>query len=217
MPTTDAVLTALLHEVADTGAALATGRNEQARRIEARLRDSVARPLRQVAETVAGGEEHEGDVMAPVAGLPASLADRLWQLARAATVLRVQRPEVAELAEAAAALQDLAIGLAQDGSAAAQIGELAEMQAGLRADIRAMTNGPYLVTNARVLLDWLGQPLPVRPQLALCRCGRSWRCAAAAARRSSPCVMAATQPSGSPTARIQRGSPTDGTPTRDSR
>jgi CDGSH-type Zn-finger protein/truncated hemoglobin YjbI len=173
MPTTDAVLTALLHEVADTGAALATGRNEQARRIEARLRDSVARPLRQVAETVAGGEEHEGDVMAPVAGLPASLADRLWQLARAATVLRVQRPEVAELAEAAAALQDLAIGLAQDGSAAAQIGELAEMQAGLRADIRAMTNGPYLVTNARVLLDWLGQPLPVRPQLALCRCGGS--------------------------------------------
>jgi CDGSH-type Zn-finger protein/truncated hemoglobin YjbI len=173
MPTTDAVLTALLHEVADTGAALATGRNEQARRIEARLRDSVARPLRQVAETVAGGEEHEGDVMAPVAGLPASLADRLWQLARAATVLRVQRPEVAELAEVAAALQDLAIGLAQDGSAAAQIGELAEMQAGLRADIRAMTNGPYLVTNARVLLDWLGQPLPVRPQLALCRCGGS--------------------------------------------
>jgi CDGSH-type Zn-finger protein/truncated hemoglobin YjbI len=29
------------------------------------------------------------------------------------------------------------------------------------------------VTNARLLLDWLGQSLPVRPQLALCRCGAS--------------------------------------------
>jgi CDGSH-type Zn-finger protein/truncated hemoglobin YjbI len=173
MPITDAVLTGLLREVADAEAALATGRDEHAHRIAARLRDSVARPLRQVAETVAGGEEQEGDAMPPVAGLPASLADRLWELARAATALRAQRPEVAELAEAAAALQDLAIGLAQDGSIAAQIGELAGMQAGLPADIRAMTNGPYLVTNARVLLDWLGQPLPVRPQLALCRCGGS--------------------------------------------
>jgi CDGSH-type Zn-finger protein len=36
-----------------------------------------------------------------------------------------------------------------------------------------MTDGPYLVTNADDLSDWLGRPLPVRPQLALCRCGGS--------------------------------------------
>ncbi len=168
MPATDAVLTSLLREVADTEAALAAERDEQARRIGGRLRDSVVRPLRQVTGTVAGGEEPDGG-----AGFPASMADRLWELARAATALRAQLPVVAELAEAAAALQDLAIGLAQDGSAAGQIAELARMQAGLPADIKAMTNGPYLVTNASMLLDWLGQPLPVRPQLALCRCGGS--------------------------------------------
>ena len=36
-----------------------------------------------------------------------------------------------------------------------------------------MRNGPYLVTGARRLLDWLGAPLPARPQMALCRCGAS--------------------------------------------
>src|SRR6266851_7576418 len=181
MPVTDAALTSLLREVADTETALAAEGDDQARRIRSRLSESVARPLRQAAGTVAagtvaagtvaGGEEPEGGERNVAA--PGRIADRLWELARTATALRAQRPEVAELAEAAAALQDLAIGLADDGSAAGQVAELAGMQAGLPADIKAMTNGPYLVTNARLLLDWLGQSLPVRPQLALCRCGES--------------------------------------------
>src|SRR5258706_6348471 len=161
MPVTDAALTSLLREVADTETALAAEGDEQARRIRSRLRGSVARPLRQAAGTVPGGEEPEGGERHVAAA--GRIADRLWELARTATALRAQRPEVAELAEAAAALQDLAIGLADDGSAAGQIAELAGMQAGLPADIKAMTNGPYLVTNARLLLDWLGSPLPGAP------------------------------------------------------
>jgi CDGSH-type Zn-finger protein len=131
------------------------------------------------------------------------MADRLWELARAATALRGQRPEVAELAEAAAALQDLAIRLADDESVASRIGELAGMQAGLPADIKAMTNGPYPVTNARVLADWLGQPLPLRPQLVLCRCGGS---------KIKPLCDGSHAAIGFTTARIPRGSATDGTP-----
>jgi len=60
MPVTDAALTSLLREVADTETALAAEGDEQARRIRSRLSDSVARPLRQAAGTVAGGEEPEG-------------------------------------------------------------------------------------------------------------------------------------------------------------
>src|SRR5258708_5393693 len=150
MPVTDAALTSLLREVADTETALAAEGDEQARRIRSRLSDSVARPLRQAAGTVPGGEEPEGGERNVAAA--GRMGDRLWELARTATALRAQRPEVAELAEAAAALQDLAIGLADDGSAAGQVAELAGMQAGLPADIQARTHGPDPVTHPRPFL-----------------------------------------------------------------
>src|SRR5258708_19583894 len=70
MPATDAVLTSLLREAADTEAALAAERDEQARRIGGRLRHSVVRPLRQVTGTVAGGQEPDGG-----AGVRALIAD----------------------------------------------------------------------------------------------------------------------------------------------
>src|SRR5258707_11567812 len=47
------------------------------------------------------------------------------------------------------------------------------MQTELAQRIQVAANGPYLVTNARGMCDWLGKPLPVRPQMALCRCGAS--------------------------------------------
>src|SRR5258708_25347306 len=90
MPATDAVLTSLLREVADTEAALAAERDEQARRIGGRLRDSVVRPLRQLTGTVAGGAEPGGG-----AGVPAALADRPWALARPAAAPPPQAPRVA--------------------------------------------------------------------------------------------------------------------------
>jgi CDGSH-type Zn-finger protein/truncated hemoglobin YjbI len=57
--------------------------------------------------------------------------------------------------------------------AAARLAELRETQAELPARIQCESNGPYLVTNVERMTDWLGQPIPTRPQMALCRCGQS--------------------------------------------
>jgi len=81
-----------------------------------------------------------------------------------------------EIQEATAALQDLTCQFAPaDGprSVAAKITELQQLQAGLGCTIQSALNGPYLVTNAETLRNWLGELLPTRPQMALCRCGES--------------------------------------------
>ena len=52
---------------------------------------------------------------------------------------------------------------------------LRDLQASLPASIQAARNGPYLVTNVPAIRTHLGQPLPVPPQVALCRCGGSAR------------------------------------------
>jgi CDGSH-type Zn-finger protein len=78
-----------------------------------------------------------------------------------------------ELAEAAAALQDLAVRLAAPGEAAARLDELWELQSGLPASVQAERNGPYLATNVPRLIDHLGAETRPAPQLALCRCGNS--------------------------------------------
>jgi CDGSH-type Zn-finger protein/truncated hemoglobin YjbI len=174
----NSLLAAAAKAAADLGRASG---DEQARRARERLLNSVVRPLRQVTGAGSGdgesasGDGHGGAAYAePSAEDPsAGSADVLWELARAATALRVSHPEVAELAEATAALQDLAVGLADEAAAAGRLAELAALQSGLSPGIQVMADGPYLVTGARGLVDWLGQPLPVRPQLALCRCGAS--------------------------------------------
>lgn len=56
---------------------------------------------------------------------------------------------------------------------AARLVELRELEAQLPAEIQSQTNGPYLVTNVENLTNWLGERLATRPQMALCRCGRS--------------------------------------------
>jgi CDGSH-type Zn-finger protein len=102
--------------------------------------------------------------------------ERLWQLALAATKLRLNSNMPGEIQEAAAALQDLACQFAPpDGprGVAAKVAELKQKQAGLGRSIQASLNGPYLVTNADTLLTWLGECIPARPQMALCRCGGS--------------------------------------------
>ncbi|MDE3132847.1 MAG: CDGSH iron-sulfur domain-containing protein [Acidobacteriota bacterium] len=76
--------------------------------------------------------------------------------------------------EATAALQDLACSLVGDpADAAARLDALRSAQSELPSTIRAETDGPYLVTNVERLTNWLGEPLPTRPQMALCRCGAS--------------------------------------------
>jgi CDGSH-type Zn-finger protein/truncated hemoglobin YjbI len=180
MPVTEDPVISLLRSVEDAEAALAVSADdERAGSVRERLRGSVMRPLRRTAGSPAdnGGRSSGDGASTPDEAHGKSLADhlgdRLWKLARAATALHAQRPEVPELAEATAALQDLAIGLADPAQAAARLAELQAQQARLDPGIQAMTDGPYLVTGARTLVDWLGQPLPVRPQLALCRCGGS--------------------------------------------
>ncbi len=102
------------------------------------------------------------------------LDERLWRMATAATTLRLDPALPTEVQEATAALQDLACQFAPaDGprGVAAKVAALTAMQAGLDRGIQAAVNGPYLVTNVDTLHTWLGERLPTRPQMALCRCG----------------------------------------------
>jgi CDGSH-type Zn-finger protein/truncated hemoglobin YjbI/ferredoxin len=136
----------------------------------ARLRRSVVGPLERAAAVPRPSAEPgaEEQVHSP--------RERLWELAREATMLRTKPGASNELLEATAALQDLACTFASDedpGSTSALLDELRTIQAKLPATIRAARNGPYLVTNAEQVVSWLGVPLPSRPEMALCRCGAS--------------------------------------------
>jgi len=185
MPNIEPNLSSLLTAATELEASLrrAAG-GEQTERASTRLRDSVVRPLRHATRLVAtgdgpgsdsepdrsGGPDH-GD--ASEQGSAHQLSEQVWELAQVATELRVKFPDVSELAEATAALQDLAMALADESSASNRLANLETLQAELDRRIQVAPDGPYLVTNARNLYDWLGQPLPVRPQMALCRCGGS--------------------------------------------
>jgi CDGSH-type Zn-finger protein/truncated hemoglobin YjbI len=104
-------------------------------------------------------------------------APALSDLAASATALRVQLGAAAPpgLLEAAAALQQLAVRDASPGERPTMIAGFEQQMRGLPPVITTATDGPYLITNAGVVRDHLGQPMAVPPQLALCRCGASAR------------------------------------------
>jgi CDGSH-type Zn-finger protein/truncated hemoglobin YjbI len=108
---------------------------------------------------------------------PVTAPGQVWELAQAATQLRARLGRAGTcppgLAEAVAALQDLACQLAPPGEAERRRSALWQLQSGLPASIQAMRNGPYLVTNVPRLIDHLGGEARPAPQLALCRCGNS--------------------------------------------
>jgi len=133
----------------------------------ARLVNSVLRPLAAAGATPAAPVpvDASGDSAAPAQTLAAQLRD----LALTAARLRVAHGDPA-LMEASAALQDMACQLAADGTL---LDELRAIHAELQPGITVATDGPYLVTNAELLRNWLGEDLTARPQLALCRCGES--------------------------------------------
>jgi CDGSH-type Zn-finger protein/truncated hemoglobin YjbI len=127
------------------------------------LAETVIRPL---AEAVAQPEPDVTETGPP--------AGRLWELAKDATRLRVRPGAPDGLLEATAALQHLACLFAEDAdSLTARIGELAGIQGDLESRIDVAVNGPYLVTNASQITNWLGEPIQTFPQMALCRCGES--------------------------------------------
>jgi CDGSH-type Zn-finger protein len=147
----------------------------------ARLVNSVLRPLATAAGTTtapaaastAGGAPTASSPDAPPAtpDAPAKpLADQLRDLALTAARLRVVHGDPV-LMEASAALQEMACQFAVDGDTLLE--ELRAIHADLQPGITVATDGPYLVTNAELLRNWLGEDLAARPQLALCRCGES--------------------------------------------
>ena len=163
-------LRALLTAAAELESSAPPEDDSEPNSIRARLRASVLRPLREINEQI----DNETDVDAPDPTKPTKpFNDRVWDLALAATRLRAELRDLPELAEATAALQDLGVRLAGESTVANRLGELAALQSDLPPGIQVAHNGPYLVTNATKLHDWLGQVLPVRPQMALCRCGGS--------------------------------------------
>src|SRR5712692_4871932 len=163
---------------------------ERLARASLRLMNSVIRPLgealmRMPADSASLPGRCAGPPFGDSGNVPellhqasawALIDERLWQCAVAATTLRVTPGLPTEIQEATAALQDLTCQFAPaDGprGVAARVATLKEMQAGLDCAIQASVNGPYLVTNAETIRTWLGERIPARPQMALCRCGNS--------------------------------------------
>jgi CDGSH-type Zn-finger protein len=172
------------HAIATAAAAGDGCGPEQQTLVVPRLVDSVLRPLADaLAISQAGGmaagfsraDLNGGTKTQPQAGSGA--AEGVWTVAKAATGLRTRLGRAgacpAGLAEATAALQDLAIRLASPEDADSRRAELWELQARLPTTIEAARNGPYLVTNVPRLTDHLGAETRPLPQLALCRCGNS--------------------------------------------
>jgi CDGSH-type Zn-finger protein len=157
---------ALAHRLEGSGDARLDG-------VGARLHNSVLRLMGEGAEAQAPlGSGPHGEKTATVA-TAAEVDAELWRLAQIATRLRVEAVYDVALAEATAALQGLALTLADESVATQRLEELAALQSGLSAGIQVAPNGPYLVTNACRVLDGLGVEIATTPQTALCRCGKS--------------------------------------------
>jgi len=147
--------------------------------ISARLSNSVIRPLGEALAHMNGVDPSAREIDPPPTGSgrrQVELDAQLWQLAKDMTQLRIRPGMPTQVLEAAAALQDLVLrdppADAAD-SGGTRLAELAAIQSALPPTIQASLNGPYLVTNVATLTNWLGEAIPVHPQMALCRCGAS--------------------------------------------
>lgn len=175
--------TELQHRVSQTSAAAEGGSASlPSPGIGDRLAASVVRPLTDALHLLA--EAPLSDLAGPPQrgagaqiGEPgASFDEALWQLATDVTRLRMRPGIPAQVQEAAAGLQDLVCRSSPaDGpdNLAARLAELKEIQSALKPLVQASPNGPYLVTSVNRITNWLGEPVPARPQMALCRCGAS--------------------------------------------
>jgi CDGSH-type Zn-finger protein/truncated hemoglobin YjbI len=148
-----------------------------------RLLQSVLRPLAQavtgkrvrriakVARPSTGNDAHWLNGADPI------LDGGLWQLAQDATRALAEwcgdPGQETLLMEATAALQDMALRSAAPAERDARLSSLRASQAGRAPEIRCAHNGPYLVSNAEQVRNWLGEAVPATPQMAFCRCGES--------------------------------------------
>ena len=186
-PSTAAILLADAHRLTEL---LSTADAAISADVVRRLTDSVIRPLQSLQTEAAHVDGAAADgiaaddsdhAVALLSRLPADPAAarvavdaEVWRLARAATALRARPDASPMLAEAVAALQDLACRWAATPDVTeARRSELADLQSGIPTGIQAALDGPYLVTGAVRMTDHLGVPMPTRPQMALCRCGAS--------------------------------------------
>ncbi|MDQ2744455.1 MAG: CDGSH iron-sulfur domain-containing protein [Chloroflexota bacterium] len=156
-----------------------TEQDGRLRFISNRLANSVIRPLGEALAQIDGSDTSPPALDPPSTGSDGRQVDlvaQLWRLAKDVTQVRMLPGMPSQVQEAAAALQDLVCRVSPaDGpdGGGARLAELAAIQAGLPPAIQASFNGPYLVTNVATVTNWLGEPIPVRPQMALCRCGAS--------------------------------------------
>jgi CDGSH-type Zn-finger protein len=135
--------------------------------LKRRLLASATRVLAQASVIV------DGEMGSPDPG-GQDADESFWTLALKVTALRAQDDDLSSIDEAVAALQLLSSTLSDSAAMVpARIQRLREIQKGSAARIRPQHNGPYIVTNAATLTDWLGQELSVPPTAALCRCGGS--------------------------------------------
>ncbi|GAC1500639.1 MAG: hypothetical protein NVS1B2_25330 [Vulcanimicrobiaceae bacterium] len=153
-----------------------------------RMMASVLRPLGEALTKMPAGTAYPDKTAGPGFGynrdvhlLPHKTSawmfftERLYEMAQKVTYIETHFDVPAEIAEASAALQDVATRIGErthfgDDLARARIGE---MERAVAMAIRPEHDGPYLATNVPLLTNSKGERLPLRAQMALCRCGRS--------------------------------------------
>src|SRR6201996_3254763 len=127
-----------------------------------RLIDSVLRPLAGALQALGPTTSATSPASStPPATSASAIPERIWSLAQDLTRLRVRshrddeaRAAEPGLAEATAALQDLACALAP---AAGRAATLRDLQAELPAGIQVAGDGPYLATNVASIRDYQGR------------------------------------------------------------
>jgi CDGSH-type Zn-finger protein/truncated hemoglobin YjbI len=136
--------------------------------------ETTAAALGRISRLLAADPEFAQRAADAASASADELDAQVWSLAEAVTARRAREPAETQRIEATAALQDLTLTLAPSAEeASTRLARLRALQAGLEHGIRCAHDGPYLVTNAERLRNWLGEEIPTRPQMALCRCGES--------------------------------------------
>jgi CDGSH-type Zn-finger protein/truncated hemoglobin YjbI len=132
----------------------------------ARIDASVIRPLVALYGDTPGATQ-------TATGSPEQWRALLWDFAKRVTLAYRDDGSV-QMFEAAAALQDLACSdNAADESVEARLDWLRSATAEMPGAIVLSPNGPLLVRNVERFVNYLGEAIPVRPLMALCRCGAS--------------------------------------------